>query len=97
MIIFIIFTLPLFPILYGYVTKNKISSILIGVIPFLMIALSMLTYGRAFEDLKVYDIFYWFIPTIIIGLEGYFAAKRNLLCVIGLYILLIWIFLSGLH
>ncbi len=102
-----IFVLPAVPIIYGCITKEKIGAILIGVLPFA--GLSIIAFYTAYFGFSssiyykrwlVDAIPFWLSLTIILGLEGYFASRREILSVsiaICLYILWFRIFLLGVN
>ncbi len=99
--VFLIFILPILPIIYGIITRNKIGAILIGVLPFLGISIMILfmeiieisSIGRLYNVIT-----FWFTLTVIAGFEGYFASQRKILIACGLLILLICVFLFfGIH
>ena len=100
---FMIFVCPVLPIIYGYITRNKTESILIGVLPFLVWSLSSLDYSIINPNLR-YPI-WWILRIlasvgIITGIEGYFAARRgvlSLLIAVSLCILWYQILLCGFH
>ncbi len=94
-----IFVLPAAPIIYGYITKDKIGSILMGVLPFT--GLSIITLYKGYFDFSgsVYymrwlaeAIPFWLSLTVVPGLEGYFASKRKYLAAFCLYGLWLFIF-----
>ena len=101
---FLIFILPLFPLIYGHITRDKVGAILMGVMPFWGL-FSVLLFGELDSFLSAMSwltraIPFWLVLIIIAGLEGYFASKRkmsSLFVAIGLYILWILWFLSGIH
>ena len=101
--IFLIFALPAFPIIYGYITRDKVSSILMGAMPFLglfIVILFSASNSPLFMKWLTSAIPFWFVLITIAGLEGYFASKRGItsfLIAISLYILWILLFLSGIH
>ncbi|MGC9445180.1 MAG: hypothetical protein ACP5E9_09690, partial [Candidatus Methanospirareceae archaeon] len=99
----LIIMLPILPILYGLKLRDKIGSILMGILPFSVIFIIILiesllssnyTSGRA-----VRTISYWFILIVIAGLEGYFASKGKGSLIIAIGLLITWYlwFLSGIH
>ncbi|RLG33078.1 hypothetical protein DRN97_05880 [Methanosarcinales archaeon] len=101
---FLIFILPLFPLIYGYITRDKVGAILMGVMPFWGL-FSVILLGES--DFSISSVRwltraipFWLVLIIIAGLEGYFASKRkisSLFVAIGLYILWILWLLSGIH
>ena len=103
-IMFLIFIVPVLPILYGYKTGNKIGSILTGVLP-----LSGFFSLMLFKELMSPTIPLgpsWLNKTIsfypilvaIVGFEGYFASQRKILIACVLFILWIFVFfLFGIH
>lgn len=101
---FLIFILPMLPIIYGYMTRDTVGAILMGVLPFFGL-FSVLMFGELDSSLSTMRwltraIPFWLILIIIAGLEGYFASKRkmsSLFVAIGLYSLWILWFLSGIH
>ena len=102
---FLVFILPVLPFVYGYITKDKIGSILMGVLPFTGISIITLYKGYFDFSSSVYymrwladAIPFWLFLTVIPGLEGYFASKRKYLVAFCLYGLWLFIFLSfGIH
>ena len=99
---FLIFILPIFPIIYGRITRDKVGSILMGVIPFLVLFSSVISvevsrFPFSISQWLIGAILSCIVLTTIVGLEGYFAAKRKLLFAIGLYALFIILLLSGIH
>jgi uncharacterized membrane protein len=99
---FLIFILPIFPIIYGVITRDKIGAILMGVLPFLGLFISVIStevsrYPSSIIGWLIGAILSCIVLTTIVGLEGYFAAKRKLLFAIGLYALFIMFLLSGIH
>jgi uncharacterized membrane protein len=100
--VFLIFILPIFPIIYGIITRDKIGAILMGVLPFLGLFISVISaevsrYPSSIIGWLIGAILSCIVLTTIVGLEGYFAAKRKLLFAIGLYALFIMLLLSGIH
>lgn len=100
--IFLIFILPAFPIIYGYVTRDKVGSTLMGAMPFLglfIVILFSASNSSGFMKWLTSAIPFWLVLITIAGLEGYFASKRGFffLVAISLYILWILLFLSGIH
>jgi hypothetical protein len=101
---FLIFVLPLFPIIYGRITRDTLGATLMGVMPFLgvfsIILLGELDSFISFIEGLTRAVSFWFILIIIAGLEGYFASKErisSLFIAIGLYVTWILWFLSGIH
>ncbi|HJH27570.1 MAG TPA: hypothetical protein C5S37_12605 [Methanophagales archaeon] len=99
-----VFILPAVPIIYGGITKDKIGAILIGVLPFFGLFISSFIIGHSgLADVRLPQIreFLYMLSLIgIPGIEGYFAARREilpLLIAICLYILWFRIFLLGIH
>lgn len=106
--VFLIFIIPILPIIYGVITKDKVGAILIGVMP--LFALLMLTLieelvQRSFPLSFVFMGWlikavinpFWLISITIVALEGYFASlrdKSSVLIACGLYILWIFVFFS---
>jgi len=99
---FLIFILPMLPIVYGYITRDKVGSILMGAMPFFgffIVALFKASYSPIFMRWLTSAIPFWLVLITIAGLEGYFASKRKIssfLVAISLYILCILLFLSGI-
>lgn len=99
-----IFVLPAVPIIYGCITKEKIGSILMGVMPFLGVFISSFIISHSgLADVRlpqIREIHYMLSLICIPGIEGYFASRREILSVviaICLYILWFRIFLLGIH
>ena len=102
--LFLIFVLPVFPIIYGRMSRDTVGAILMGMLPFLSV-FSIILLGEL--DFSISSLWglpraipFWFILIIIAGLEGYFAAKErvvSLFIAIGLYVTWIVWFLSGIH
>jgi hypothetical protein len=98
------FALPAVPIIYGCITKEKIGSILIGVLPFLGFFISGFIISHSgLADVRlpqIREVLYMLSLICIPGIEGYFASRRGILSVsiaICLYILWFRIFLLGIH
>ena len=98
------FALPAVPIIYGCITKEKIGSILIGVLPFLGFFISGFIISHSgLADVRlpqIREVLYMLSLIGIPGIEGYFAARREilpLLIAICLYILWFRIFTLGIH
>lgn len=96
--VFLFFILPAFPIIYGCITKEKLGSILIGVLPimgffigFIVLAASEISGTRSLYAIEIFYILIYMIAISgIPGLEGYFSSKREilpLLIAICLYVL----------
>lgn len=99
---FLIFILPTFPIIYGYITRDKVGSALMGAMPFFgffIVALFKASNSPIFMRWLTSAIPFWLVLITIVGLEGYFASKRKIssfLVAISLYILCILLFLFGI-
>ena len=101
--IFLIFIVPMFPIIYGYITSDKVGSTLMGVMPFFglfgVILFEASDFSISTMRWLTRAIPFCLVLITIAGLEGYFASRRkipSLLVAIGLYILFILLFLFGL-
>nr|CBH38610.1 hypothetical membrane protein [uncultured archaeon] len=100
--IFLIFILPMLPIVYGYLTRDKVGAILMGVLAFagffgLMLFEELLSPNISTSWLNKAIPFYFILITIA-GFEGYFASQRKILTACSLCILWILIFLLfGIH
>jgi hypothetical protein len=100
------FLLPVIPIIYGWVTKDKVGGIVTGVVPIT----SLLIYG-IFSGISThpyaYDLSYILTMTVYIGAldvlgggAGYLASERkigHLLVAIGLSIAWILVIFSGIN
>jgi len=99
---FLIFILPMLPIIYGYITRDKVASTLMGAMPFsgfFIVTLFKATHSPIFMRWLTSAIPFWLVLIIIAGLEGYFASQRKIfsfLVAICLYILYILLFLFGI-
>jgi len=93
----------MFPVIYGYITRDKVASTLMGAMPFsgfFIVTLFKASYSPIFMRWLTSAIPFWLVLITIAGLEGYFASQRKIssfLVAIGLYILWILWFLSGIH
>jgi hypothetical protein len=91
------------PIIYGFKLRDKVGSILIGILPFsiifIIILVESLFSSNPTIDMVVRTIFYWFILILIAGLEGYFASKGKGSLIIAIGLLITWYlwFFSGIH
>lgn len=99
--IFLIFILPILPIIYGVITKDKIGAILMGALPFLGISI-MILFMEIIEISSIWRLInvitFWFTLITIAGFEGYFASQRKILTACSLCILWIFVFfLFGIH
>jgi len=98
----LIFGLPALPIIYGYVTRDKVGSTLMGAMPFLalfIVTLFKASYSPIFMRWLTTAIPFWLVLITIAGLEGYFASRRKIssfLVAISLYMLCIFLFLFGI-
>jgi hypothetical protein len=101
--IILIIILPMSPIIYGFKLRDKVGSILIGILPFsiifIIILVESLFSSNPTIDMVVRTIFYWFILILIAGLEGYFASKGKGSLIIAIGLLITWYlwFFSGIH
>ena len=99
---FLIFILPMLPIIYGYITRDKVGSTLMGAMPFsgfFIVTLFKASYSPIFTRWLITAIPFWLVLITIAGLEGYFASQRKIpsfLVAICLYILCILFFLFGI-
>lgn len=98
---FLIFILPMLPIVYGYLTRDKVGAILMGVMPFFglfIVALFAASDSSIFMRWLTRAIPFWLTLITLAALEGYFASQRKILTACSLYILWILIFLLfGIH
>ena len=100
---FLIFILPTLPIIYGYITTDKIGSALMGAMPFsgfFIVTLLKASNSPIFVRWLTNAIPFWLILITSAGLEGYFASQRKIrscLVAICLYILCISLFLFGIR
>ena len=100
--IFLIFILPMFPIIYGVITRDKIGAILMGVMPFFglfIVALFAASDSSIFMRWLTRAIPFWGTLITIAGFEGYFASQRqksSFLIACSLYVLWILVFFSGI-
>ncbi|SES68676.1 hypothetical protein SAMN04488587_0582 [Methanococcoides vulcani] len=78
-VFFSMFLLPIAPIMYGLITRDKIGSVIIGVIPviglFLNIYLSLIISG---DFTSMDTLAYFGILAVLGGLEGYFASIKEI-------------------
>ncbi|WP_135605146.1 hypothetical protein [Methanococcoides sp. NM1] len=78
-VFFSMFLLPIAPIMYGLITRDKIGSVIIGVIPviglFLNIYLSLIISG---DFTSMDTLTYFGILAVLGGLEGYFASIKEI-------------------
>jgi hypothetical protein len=99
---FLIFILPMFPIIYGSIIRDKFGSTLMGAMPFsgfFIVTLFKASYSPIFMRWLTSAIPFWLVLITIAGLEGYFASQRKIssfLVAICLYILCILLFLFGI-
>jgi len=102
---FIILLLPVAPIVYGWKTADKNGAIIIGMLPIIGIAFigtlaAGTKIGYALPSTWIRSVAYFGSLSVIGGLEGYLAAKKEVTCIlmaIGLGILWILTLLSGIH
>ncbi|ABE51283.1 NosD domain-containing protein [Methanococcoides burtonii] len=100
----VMFMIPATPLIYGWITRDKIGSIVVGIIPWFGFMMSIAIMSGSiydfFSPIKFIElIFYYGIYSIVGGLAGYFASKRKieyLLIAIVLAMGWITIFLSGI-
>lgn len=99
---FLIFILPMLPIISGVITKDKIGAILLGVMPFFglfIVALFAASDSSIFMRWLTSAIPFWLTLITIAGFEGYFASQRqksSFLIACSLYVLWILVFFSGI-
>ncbi|MCD6210141.1 hypothetical protein CW713_10535 [Methanophagales archaeon] len=96
---FILFLLPAAPIIYGWITRDRPGSILVGAIPIMgFILLLNFNYFYPSPDLKriVEVVAYGVGLSAVAGLEGYFASKRIIPVAILLGIVWFFIFFTGI-
>ncbi|MCW3137380.1 MAG: hypothetical protein OCU20_02255 [Methanophagales archaeon] len=96
---FILFLLPAAPIIYGWITRDRPGSILVGAIPIMgFILLLNFNYFYPSPDLKriVEGVAYGVGLSAVAGLEGYFASKRIIPVAILLGIVWFFIFFTGI-
>jgi hypothetical protein len=100
---FLIFILPTLPIIYGYMTTDKIGSALMGAMPFsgfFIVTLFNASNSPIFVRWLTNAIPFWLILITSASLEGYLASQRKFtscLVAICLYILCISLFLFGIR
>ncbi|SFM79731.1 hypothetical protein [Methanolobus profundi] len=100
----VFFAYTVVPIIYGWFSRDKIGSIIVGVVPvlgFLLSGILVLT-GTHDQDTSRIGIAILYFGTLAIigGMGGYFGAKRKKMYLIPVIILsCIWfmIFISGLN
>jgi hypothetical protein len=100
---FLIFILPTLPIIYGYMTTDKVGSALMGAMPFsgfFIVTLLNASNSPIFVRWLTNAIPFWLILITSAGLEGYLASQRKIrsgLVAICLYILCISLFFFGIR
>lgn len=101
----VLFMIPATPLIYGWVTRDKIGSVVVGIIPLFGFRMSIMIMSGSiydhFSPVKFIElILYHYVSySIVGGLAGHFASKRdisNLLIAIILEIFWILIFISGI-
>jgi hypothetical protein len=97
--LFVTFLFPAAPVIYGWITKNRLGSILVGAIP-IMGFLLLLNFGYFYPspDLEriIRVVAYGVCLSTVAGLEGYFASKTIIPIAILLGVLWFFIFLVGI-
>ncbi|NPE27836.1 hypothetical protein HNV12_07650 [Methanococcoides sp. SA1] len=102
----VLFMIPATPLIYGWVTKDKLGSVVVGIIPWFGFKMSIMIMSGSiydhFSPVKFIElILYHYVSySIVGGLAGYFASKRdisNLRIAIILELFWILIFISGIH
>lgn len=93
--------LPAAPIIYGWVTKDKVGAIVVGVLPISSILLyGNFILGNVYSVSNILKVIaYAGVFTILGGMAGYLASKRrmrDILVAIGLGVVWILVYLSGL-
>ena len=98
--LFVAFLFPAAPAIYGWITKNRFGSILVGAIPIMGFIL-LLNFGYFYPSPNLERIIrvvtYGVCLSTVAGLEGYFASKRKYLATFCLCGLWLFIFLLGIH
>lgn len=92
---------PIAPIIYGWIIKDEVGSIVVGVIPIVAVLFyGNFILGSTYHMSRILEVIaYAGSLAIIGGIEGYFASKKrieHLLIAICLGILWILVFLSGI-
>ncbi|MCM1987682.1 hypothetical protein [Methanococcoides seepicolus] len=78
-VFFSMFLLPIAPIMYGLITRDKIGSITIGVVPVVGLFLYIYLSSIISRDFTRIDALAFFgILAILGGLEGYFASIKEI-------------------
>jgi len=98
--LFVTFLFPAAPIIYGWITRNRPGSILVGAIPIMgFLLLLNFDYFYPFPDLKRITevVAYGVCLSTVAGLEGYFASKTIISIAILLGVLWFFIFCTGIH
>jgi hypothetical protein len=102
--LFSIIALPatiIFPLVYGWYSKNTTGAVLIGVLPFLLTMIVVRIWSGFENDNYLIRAVLWIGSLCVTGgLEGFFAAKKTPgFLLIALLLAGIWagIFLSGIH
>ncbi|MCM1986310.1 hypothetical protein [Methanococcoides seepicolus] len=77
--VFSLFLLALAPIMYGLITRDKIGSVIVGVLP--VVGLFLYFYSSSIisrEFISMEILTYFGILVILGGLEGYFASIKEI-------------------
>lgn len=78
-VLFSMFILPVAPIIYGLITRDKSGSTIVGIIP--VIGLFFYIYFNSIisrEFISVATLAYFGVLAILGGLEGYFASVKKI-------------------
>jgi len=91
------------PVAYGWYKRDEIGAMLIGSAPFLLtMCILRIISGNipSGNDSLMYSALYILSLSLVGGVEGFFAAKKNLKSLlIAIFFAILWIviFLSGIH
>jgi hypothetical protein len=98
----IILLLPVAPVIYGWITRDQVGALIIGIIPMFLLGLIIPVVSGDFPGGRwvITGIIYWGILMVIAGLAGYSAAKKELkYLVVSVILTGVWfaVFVSGLN
>jgi hypothetical protein len=93
---FLIFILPMLPLIFGFITRDKIGAVLMGIMPFLGL-FSVILLGESNSSISgmrwlTRAIPFWLVLIAIAGLEGYFASTRKMSSIfVAICLYILWI------
>jgi ABC-type polysaccharide/polyol phosphate export permease len=98
----IILLFPVTPVIYGWITRDHVGAMIIGILPMFLLGLIIPARSGDFPESRwiITGIVYWGMLMLLAGLAGYFAAKKELkYLIVSVFLIGVWfaVFVSGLN